>query len=503
MTDEASRRRPELAVDTIAALATAAGPSAIAVVRMSGPEAFQILGALTPDQDDPAPRTAGLRSIKSGEGGDLLDRALVTTFPRPDSYTGEDMVEISCHGGWLVPRLILDACLAMSARLAEPGEFTRRAVLHGKMDLVQAEAVLDLIEGRSRAQHDAALFQVERGLSRRIAELRDQFVTVEAYLAHHIDFPEEDEAPVSVDRVVDAASALREALEELLETAPEGELLREGAVTVLAGPPNSGKSSLYNALLGEERAIVTDVPGTTRDALEAVISVGGFPFRLVDTAGLRDSDDRVEGLGIEVAHRYLDRADLVLFCVESPVDLGSAEREFLAGLPDVPTVLLRTKSDLTLGDRTSSNATSDNAAPGYAASGDQAFTDLGDGDLEDGDPEGVDRVDVASVCESMDLSVVDGTGLGRLQAILPQLVYGGLVRTGASVPTLTRVRQSEAVRKARDQVVAFIEALDEGTPVEVASALLRPAETALEELLGLISTDEILDRVFREFCIGK
>ena len=477
MTDEASSRLPELAVDTIAALATAPGAGAIALVRMSGPEAFQILRAVTPDQDDAAPRTANVRSVRDGEGGDLLDQALVTAFPRPDSYTGEDVVEISCHGGWLVPRLILDACVANGARLAEPGEFTRRAVLHGKMDLVQAEAVLDLIEGRSRAQHDAALFQVERGLSRRIAELREQLVTLEAYLVHHIDFPEEDEAPVPVDRVVAAAAALQEALEELLETAPEGELLREGALTVLAGPPNSGKSSLYNALLGEERAIVTEVPGTTRDALEAVISVGGFPFRLVDTAGLHDSDDQVEGLGIEVAHRYLDRADVVLFCVESHSEIGSAEREFLAGLADVPTVLLRTKADLVSGDGASEGL----------ASGDAASEDLKD----------------AHVCESVELSVVDGTGLGRLQALLPKMVYGGLVRTGASVPALTRARQSEAVRRARDQVVAFMEALEAGTPVAVASALLRPAETALEELLGLISTDEILDRVFHEFCIGK
>ena len=477
MTDEASSRLPELAVDTIAALATAPGAGAIALVRMSGPEAFQILRAVTPDQDDAAPRTANVRSVRDGEGGDLLDQALVTAFPRPDSYTGEDVVEISCHGGWLVPRLVLDACVARGARLAEPGEFTRRAVLHGKMDLVQAEAVLDLIEGRSRAQHDAALFQVERGLSRRIAELREQLITLEAYLVHHIDFPEEDEAPVPVDRVVAAAAALQEALEELLETAPEGELLREGALTVLAGPPNSGKSSLYNALLGEERAIVTEVPGTTRDALEAVVSLGGFPFRLVDTAGLHDSDDRVEGLGIEVAHRYLDRADVVLFCVESHSEIGSAEREFLAGLADVPTVLLRTKADLVSG----------NAASEGLASGDAASEDLKD----------------AHVRESVELSVVDGTGLGRLQALLPKMVYGGLVRTGASVPALTRARQSEAVRRARDQVVAFMEALEAGTPVAVASALLRPAETALEELLGLISTDEILDRVFHEFCIGK
>ena len=387
MTDEASSRLPELAVDTIAALATSPGVGAIALVRMSGPEAFEVLRALTPGRDDPAPRTATLRSLTKGEGGDLLDRALVTSFPRPESYTGEDMVEISCHGGWLVPRMILDACVATGARLAEPGEFTRRAVLHGKMDLVQAEAVLDLIEGRSKAQHDAALFQVERGLSRRIGELREQLVTVEAYLAHHIDFPEEDEAPVTVDRVADAADALRDALEELLETAPEGELLREGAVTVLAGPPNSGKSSLYNALLGEERAIVTDVPGTTRDALEAVISIGGFPFRLVDTAGLRDSDDQVEELGVEVARRYLDRADLVLFCVESQADLGSAELEFLAGLGDVPTVLLRTKVDLTPRDRVSGPLTSE----GLASEG-----------LDDDH-----RVNAADVRESVDLSVVD------------------------------------------------------------------------------------------------
>jgi len=473
VTDEASGRLPELAVDTIVALATAAGPGAIALVRMSGPDALHILRVLTPDHDDPAPRMALLRSVHDGQRGDLLDRAIVTNFPRPDSYTGEDMVEISCHGGWLVPRLILDACVAAGARLAEPGEFTRRAVLHGKMDLVQAEAVLDLIEGRSRAQHDAALFQMERGLSRRIAELREQLVTVEAYLSHHIDFPEEDEAPVSMDRIVAAATALRGALEQLLETAPEGELLREGALTVLAGPPNSGKSSLYNALLGEERAIVTDVPGTTRDALESVISLGGFPFRLVDTAGLHDSDDRVEELGIEVARRYLERADVVLFCVESQQELGPSEREFLAGLAGVPTVLLRTKSDLAPGSRQSAS-------------------------LEHGD-----RVEGASGNESVDLSVVDGTGLGRLKAILPELVYGGLVRTGASVPALTRARQSEAVRKARDQVVAFIEALEEETPVAVASALLRPAETALEELLGVISTDEIMDRIFREFCIGK
>jgi tRNA modification GTPase len=410
-------------------------------------------------------RSPRLLALRDPNTGGLLDRALVTTFPSPDSYTGEDVVEISSHGGWLVPALVLEACQAAGARLAEPGEFTRRAVLHGKMDLVQAEAVLDLVEGHSRALHDSALFQLDRGLSRRIGALREQMVKVEALLVHHIDFPEEDEAPVSVERVLEEARALFDALDELLRTAPEGELLREGALTVLAGLPNSGKSSLFNALLGQDRAIVTEIPGTTRDALEAVVSLGGFPFRLVDTAGIRDADETVERLGIEVARRYLDRADLVLFCVEGGRDLLRDEVRFLEELGEVPVVILRTKADL-------------GEAMGAGA--------------------GTEETD-----ESVEISALDGTGIARLQQILPTLVYRGFVRTGVSVPALTRARHREGVRTARDHVADFIDALVGTVPAEMASTHLRPAETALEELLGVISNDEVLDRVFRDFCIGK
>ena len=471
MTEESCGRPPEPAVDTIAAVATAPGPGAVALVRLSGGRAVEILGTLTRDHGERVPpRSPRLLRIEEPLSGELLDCALVTVFSRPHSYTGEDMVEISCHGGWLVPRLILEACLASGARMAEPGEFTRRAVLHGKMDLVQAEAVLDLVEGRSRALHGSALFRLERGLSRRIAELREELIGLEAYLVHHIDFPEEDDAPVPLDKILASASDLRDRLEELLATAPEGELLREGALTVLAGPPNSGKSSLYNALSGEERAIVTEVPGTTRDALEVVVSLGGFPFRIVDTAGMRETDETVERLGIEVARRYLDRADLVLFCVEAQEDIGSGERDFLQQLGDVPVVVLRTKSDLVA-----------------------SHAGLQHGELEcDG-----------GVREVLRISVADGTGLARLQKLLPSLVYGGLVRTGVSVPGLTRRRQTEGVRSARDQVVTFMDELESGVPAEMAATHLRPAETALEELLGVISTEQVYDRIFRDFCIGK
>jgi tRNA modification GTPase len=406
--------------------------------------------------------------------GDEVDRALATLFPAPASYTGEDVVEISGHGGWLAPALVLDACVAAGARRAEPGEFTRRAYLNGKLDLVQAEAVLDLVQGRSHALHAAALHQLERGLSARISELREKLVHLEVLLAYHIDFPDEDEPPVPRERILAHARDVQASLEWLLATAPEGELLREGALSVLAGRPNAGKSSLFNALIGEERAIVTELPGTTRDALEAVVSLGGFPFRLVDTAGLRESDERVERLGIEVARRFVDRADLILLCVDGSAEDASVETRFIREVAARPIVIVNTKSDLA------------------ARRARSALEGIGPG--EHGG---------AHVAGQVDLSVFSGEGLASLKELLPSLVYGGLVRSGGDVPVLTRARQTAAARVALDEVSAFAVALEAGVPAELAATHLRPAETALEELLGVISPEEVLDRLFREFCIGK
>jgi tRNA modification GTPase len=452
--------------DTIVAQATPYGISAVAVVRMSGAGAKGVLAQVTGREAAPQARHASLLPLHDPEGG-LIDRGVVTFFPAPGSYTGQDLVEISSHGGWLVPARILNACVAAGARLAEPGEFTRRAVLHGKMDLVQAEGVVDLIEGRSAALHRAAVHQVERGLSQRISAFREDLIRLEAILMHHIDFPEEDDAPVPVDRIVAEGREVLAALEILAATAPEGELLREGALTVLAGRPNSGKSSLFNALLGRERAIVTDVPGTTRDALEAVVQVGGFPFRLVDTAGLRESSELVERLGIEVAERYLADADVILYCVESFRRLDDHEVEFLDSLGDRPVLILRTMSDL----------------------------------HEDrGRVEGIGWGDTGGV---VSISTASGSGLQELKDHLPSLVYGGLVRMGAESPVLTRERHARGVGTAIECLRGFLDALAGGVPAEMASTHLRPAETALEELLGVISTDDVLDRVFSDFCVGK
>ncbi len=460
--------------DTIVAMGTPPGTSALAVVRLSGTEAFELLRRLCPGLKAPLePRRATLARAVDPTSGELLDQVLVIGFPAPGSYTGEDLVEVSAHGGWVSPARILAAFIHLGARRAEAGEFTRRAYLNGKMDLLQAEAVLDLIEGRSKALHHAAIHQLERGLSRQILEVREGLVELEVLLVHHLDFPEEDEPPVPVEEIAARAGGLEKVMEGLLRTAPEGELLREGAVTVLAGRPNSGKSSLFNALLGEERAIVTEVPGTTRDALEAVVSLGGFPFRLVDTAGLRETEEVVERLGIEVARRYLGMADLVLFCAEAGRPMDREEDAFLREMGDTPVVLLRTKADLSDGG---AEETGENTGPGSSVP--------------------MDREEVA-------VSVRTGEGMEDLKELLPSLVFGGLVEQRAELPVLTRARHTDGVRRALDEVRSFRQGLEGGLPAEVAGTHLRPAETALEELLGVIPREEILDRLFREFCIGK
>lgn len=448
--------------DTVAAIATAPGRAAVALLRISGPDAFGVLRRVAPSlRELPAPRVQTLLSIRHPETGALLDRCLVTRFPAPASYTGEDTVEVTTHGGTLVPQLVLDTLLAAGARAAEPGEFTRRALLNGKLDLLQAEAVADLIDGSSPALHQAAVHQMERGLSRRIEALREALLGAEALLAYSIDFPEEDEPPVPPARIRAQVGEVARQIRALLATAPEGELLREGALVVLAGRPNSGKSSLFNALLGTERAIVTEIPGTTRDALEATLTIGGYPFRLVDTAGLRVTEDRVEGMGIEVARRYLAGAELVLFCAEGAGALEADEQEFLQGVQPERTLRLRTKMD--------------HPAP--------------------------EPVDTAGA--GLAVSAHTGRGLEQLRELLLGRAFGGLRATAGEAPLVTRRRHARALTVALREAEEFSRAMDGGVPAEFAAVHLRDAAGALEELIGVLYPDDVLDRVFGQFCVGK
>ncbi len=458
---------PSLFADTIAAVATPPGRGAVALVRVCGPDALGVLLRLAPGlRGAPPARMQRLARLAHPETGEMLDRALVAYFPAPGSYTGEDTVELATHGGVLTPQLVLDAALAAGARAAEPGEFTRRAYLNGRLDLLQAEAVADLIDGRSRALHRAAVHQMERGLSRQVEALREALVGAQALLVYGIDFPEEDEPPVPPERIRAAAEDVLRRVDGLLATAPEGELLREGALTVLAGRPNSGKSSLFNALLGVERAIVTEIPGTTRDALEAVVSLDGYPFRLVDTAGLRETPDRVEEIGIEVARRYLAAARLVLFCVEAGRPLEPEEEVFLRQPAPASVVLVRTKAD---------------RAPDLA-------------DPQSAAAEGLPTVRVAAP---------RGEGLGELRRLLLRAAFGGILGEPGEAPLVTRERQARALRRARGEIRLFLEAWEQGIPPEFAATHLQAAAGALEELLGVIGTEDVLDRVFSTFCVGK
>ncbi len=449
--------------DVIAALATAPGRGAVALLRVSGPRAAAVLREIAPElgADLPQPRVQRLLSVRHPSSTELLDRALVTWFPAPGSYTGEDTVEIACHGGLLTPQLILDAVLAAGARPALAGEFTRRALLNGKLDLLQAEAILDLVDGRSRALHRSAIHQMDRGLSHRIDALRSAILQVEALVIYDIDFPEEDEPPVSPGTVHAAATSAIRGIDSLLATATQGEMLREGALLVLAGEPNSGKSSLFNALLGSERAIVTELPGTTRDAIEATVEISGYPFRLVDTAGLRAAADPVEQIGIEVAHRYLAAADLVLFCIPAGRPVGSEELEFLERIGDDRRVLVRTMLD---------------RVPSHLAS-------AADGEVA--------------------VSAHTGTGLGNLADRLLDRAFGNLLEEQDASPLVTRERHARALRLAREQVEQFLSAAEDGVPMEIASTHLREAALALEALVGALTPDDVLGHLFAQFCVGK
>lgn len=350
------------------------------------------------------------------------------------------------------------AAVAAGARIAEPGEFTRRAVLNGKLDLVQAEAVGDLIDSRSLAAHTLAIRQLDGGLSRRIGELRQRLLELEAQLAYDIDFPEEDDGPLPRGRIASTAQQLLAALNELLATGSQGVLVHDGALVVLAGAPNTGKSSLFNALLGESRAIVTEVPGTTRDAIEAVLDTPRWPLRLVDTAGLRETKDLVERLGIEVSSRYLARADVVLACTDTSDSAILVDE--LQRLTAAPIVTVRTKADLLPED-------------------------------EQFDAE-------------IAVSASTGKGLAALLHVIEDRLTNQHGVPALDAPVLTRARHRVAVTEATNELRSFMEAWTENAlPSSVAATHIREAGRALSTLIGVVEIEEILDVVFRNFCVGK
>ncbi len=441
---------------TIAAIASAHGRAAVALVRVSGPDALALGMALL----DPVPTIArrATRCTVYNPSGDVLDEVIATFYPGPHSFTGEDVLEISTHGGSAAPLSVLTAAILAGAREAEAGEFTRRAVLNGKIDLLQAEAIGDLIDARSLASHRIALRQLDGGLSRRIAEIRGEVLGLEALLAYDIDFPEEDDGPIPRERIAETTAALLVSLDALLATSEQGVLVHEGALVVFAGAPNVGKSSLFNALLGEARAIVAEVPGTTRDAIEAVLDLPGWPLRLVDTAGLRDTSDVVERLGIETSERYLSRASVILACVDSKESVHAIDT--LRKQSPAAVIVVATKSDLV--------------------------------------------AQRSEVTADIAVSAQTGAGLASLLELIEARLAGVRGQPVLDAPMLTRARHRAAVDRARVELAHFAAIWTTGElPAIVAATHVRASANALSELIGDIHVDDVLDVVFRSFCVGK
>jgi tRNA modification GTPase len=450
--------------DPIVALATPPGRSALAVIRLSGGGSFAIAARVIRNFRTDPPRQARLASFLDRDGA-VLDKGLYLVFHGPKTETGEDMVEFHTHGGLLVPARVLAAVEAAGARPASAGEFTRRAVLNGKLDLIQAEAIGDLVEAESPAQGRAAIRQLDGGLSRRIQHLRGRLLDLLALLSYAIDFPEEDDGPIDTGRIEQARRDVADAIARLLATAPMAERVRRGALVVLAGPPNAGKSSLFNALLGSDRALVTEIAGTTRDAIEAHADVLGWPVRLVDTAGLGEAIDRIDALGQEMSRRYLASADLVLLCDDALTPTMRVD--------DDPRLLtVSTKADLRSREQ---------------------------------QPPQISQMTRASATpvSSVDVSAVTGEGLEELRRAIAGRLFSDGIALADLEPALTRERHRVALSEAASALAAAAPELGSTGDAVLAAHHVQQAVHALDALIGAVDIEEVLDRLFATFCIGK
>jgi tRNA modification GTPase len=448
--------------ETIAAISTPFGEGAIGLLRLSGPSAVTLADSVFQSRRHVRELTPRLQQFGAiFAGAEKLDDVLLTVFPGPASYTGEDVVEITCHGGVLVTRRILELLLRSGARAAEPGEFTQRAFLNGKMDLTQAEAVMDLITAQTDLALRAATEQLEGRLGERIGGLRERLLELLAHVEAFIDFPDEDIDPDTGDALLSKLDAARAEIAALLATAARGKVLREGVRTVIYGAPNVGKSSLLNLLLGHERAIVSARPGTTRDVIEEVINLRGLPLRLIDTAGVRESDDEIERAGMERTRRQVERADLVLEVVDahdastrsSPEGDGAAER------PGASRLLVLNKVDLG----------------------------------EDESWHGV---------EGVRLSCLKGEGIEALADAIVARVSGGQA-AHRDWSLAINARHQDCLERAGQFAAAARQALTDGLSPEFVAEELRAALEAVGEVVGKVESDDVLGKIFSTFCIGK
>jgi len=442
--------------DTIAAVATAQGRGGVGVIRISGRNvqllAKAILGKL------PQPRHATFANFQN-EKGEVLDQGIALFFPAPNSYTGEDVLELQGHGGPAVLKMLLRHCVDLGARLAQPGEFTQRAFLNDKIDLAQAESVADLIEANTTEAAKSAIRSLRGDFSAAIRELVDELVHLRMLVEAILDFPDEEVDAIDLKRREALLDSVRSRLQFTLDSAKQGSLLRDGAHIVIAGQPNVGKSSLLNRLAGEEVALVSDIPGTTRDVIRQAIQIRGVPLHILDTAGLRESQDIVENLGIARTHQTLSNADLILLLVDSRCGITPEDKSILDGLPAaIPRLLVFNKVDLLTGNPTA---------------------------IEDGTP------------PCIYVSAKTGAGLDELRSSLLNAVGWRELESGAF---MARERHLRALNIAQTCLQQAQTTLDNQ---ELFAEELRLAQRALDEITGKFTPDDLLGEIFSRFCIGK
>lgn len=456
--------------DTIAAISTAVGEGGIAIIRVSGPDAIEgtarIFRSRT-DLRDAATHTLHYGHIIDPKNGEQIEEVIVTVMRGPRSFTAEDVVEINAHGGVVAVKKVLDQVLLQEGiRLAEPGEFTKRAFLNGRIDLMQAEAVIDLIRSKSDRAFSVARKQAEGTLSKRIKALRQTVIELLAHIEVNIDYPEHDVEDLTSAYIREQSGSALEEIGKLLKTANEGKILREGIMTAIVGRPNVGKSSLLNMLAQENKAIVTDIPGTTRDVIEEYVTLNHIPLRLLDTAGIRETSDVVERIGVERSHNALEEADLILFVLNNNEPLHEDDRALLEKVKDRQLILIINKSDLE------------------------------------------SKLDMAEIEALVDeerivrMSVREEEGLDRLEKAISKLFFEGQLDSG-DLTYVSNVRHISLLKRAQQSLKDAIEASNAGIPIDLIQIDVRSAWESLGEILGDEVGDSLIDQIFSQFCLGK
>lgn len=455
--------------DTIAAIATAPGEGGIGIIRISGPKSLEVAEEIffsmsgKKISEYPA-RTLIFGNIKDGDK--KIDEVLVAYMKGPNSYTAEDVIEINCHGGFISVKRILELVLSKDVRLAEAGEFTKRAFLNGRIDLSQAEAVIDVINAKTDKAHEVAENQLDGSLSNRIREFREKVTELLAQVEVAIDYPEEDIEFIAYTTLEEKTRELNKDIKKLYETSESGKIFREGLKTVIVGKPNVGKSSLLNSILGENRAIVTDIPGTTRDVIEEFVNIKGIPLKIVDTAGIRETDDVVEKIGVEKSMASFDTADLIIMVVDSSSELSEEDREILEKVQGKETILLLNKTDL---------------------------------------PQVIDEEEVKKYVNEeniIKISALHNEGIENVHDRIEAMVYKGDIKSFSNV-IITNSRHKDALYRAMKSAEDAMRAIEDRMPLDFVEVDLKNIWDYLGYINGDTVSEDLLDNIFHNFCIGK